>query len=226
MSGKTPSEQSTRPSGKTEPLKLKLKSTKVRLVKEQQQRTDDRVAELKRSYDQTTVEIERKGWKRSPPERTPEHQSSASTESGFHFEPRKGRGVIDRFEFDNKEQHLRQKRLARRKTAPRTVQEIAAATARLNSDRPSSPQPWIGQQWVGPQSGLPPPRPDPRWTSHPEPQRTSRVVTEKSTWTGVVVRDGVFEWSRANSEGYQEWLSAKEEKSGEWTVTRSKATKR
>ena len=215
------SAKSTRASGKTEPLKLKLKGTKARLVKAQQDRTDDKVAALKRSYDQASAEIERKGWKRSSPDRSPEEQTSSSTDVGRNHEQRKGKGVIDRFEFTNDEQHLRQKNLARRKSAPRTVQEIEAAKSGLNTNQP-------GRQnlWEGPESGLPPPIPDPRYNPPQGQHRSPRIITDRSTWTGCVVRNGVFEWSKVNRSGFQEWLSAREERAGEWTIIRSSATKR
>jgi hypothetical protein len=74
----------------------------------------------------------------------------------------------------------------------------------------------------GPASGLPPPQPDPR--SNPPLDRSFPIVTETTTWTGVIQEEGRFEWSRVDEEGKQEWLSAVEVHPREWRIERSKTT--
>ena len=221
MSSNTQCEESSSSgAGKIQPLKLTLKSVKRKLVLAQQQRTDDRVAELRQEQDNELGSSASKGRNRRSQERSPEPEIYTAQEADSrNIYSRKGRGVIDRFEFED-EELLRRRSTVRRvaATAPRTKTEIAKSAA-VNRDLKKH------HYKVGPASGLPPPIPDPRF-NRTGPLRTSRITVDVATWTGVEVKNGVFEWSRVSSTGHQEWLSAREEQQGEWTIIRSKSTKR
>ena len=173
-----------------------LASVKRQARREQQQRTDRRVRELQVQYDQTTRALDKKGWERCSPPREQDREESLSVASRSNLH-RKGKGVIDRLGFPVTEEH----------------QEPTSAPV----SRPA-------KTLVGPESGLPHPTPDPRY--NPVPERTSRVVIESATWTGVQISNGKFEWSRVDKFGHQEWLVATEGQDGEWNLKKSVAIKR
>ena len=185
------------------PARCSLASVKRKQVRAQQKRTDDRVYALKLQYEQASVAIEKKGWRRSSPSPEREEDESAKEVVRAAYE-RKGRGVIDRFVFHEEDY---------KRTLP-TKPFRRGATAQIPGEH----------ILVGPASGLPHPTPDPRY--NPPRSRTSRVISEKATWTGVSFDNGVLEWSRVTDSGHQEWLTATEVVEGEWSIARSKSTKR
>ena len=179
-----------------------LASVKRKLIRAQKKRTDDRVYALQLQCEQASAAIEKKGWRRCSP--LPECEETASaTEAVNAAYGRKGRGVIDRFVFHEEDY---------KRTLP-TKAFKKGATAQIPGEH----------ILVGPASGLPHPSPDPR--HYPPRSRTSRVVFEKATWSGVSVDNGVLEWSRVSDTGHKEWLAATEVVEGEWSITRSKSTK-
>jgi hypothetical protein len=204
MSGKkTPAYTSSSTTGRRSSRKLSLKSVRRDQTLAQQQRTDDKVAEVRR-YNLEPGVSAHGDWTESHSDDSSETNSRSSVhEAG---KARKGRGVIDRFQFQASDY--------RRKTS----------TAKR---KPTITEPTQRDIVVGPASGLPPPRPDPRLNPPVrDSPRTSRILTERGTWTGVSIREGIFEWSRVNESGHQEWLTASDDYKGEWTLTRTKATKR
>jgi len=207
MSGKGSDRRKSTPSVVT--TNCSLASVKRKLTRAQEERTKDKVHQLKVRQEQADAAIAKKGWRRcSPsPERDDERSSSSSASDSRRItHDRKGKGVIDRFAFQEEDY-----------TRKRSSKPLKRGSTAL----------FPGEHlWIGPQSGLPPPTPDPRCNPLPEGRSVGRVVTEKATWTGVTFQPGVLEWSRVNDCGQQEWLTASEVSAGEWSISRTKADRR